>query len=611
MNRTLKAGLACALTPFFTAAVASANSLQLSIAVRETGSTGALGENGGTVGSQIEWLSLDGRTLATDGQWQQFTWTIGEETVSPFTGNGQLDGDKGTFEHLRIRNHQGITDPLRVYIDGLTFTSPAEASYFQNFEGFAPGTNQVLFQVPNFSGSTAANVLTSPNTTRVVDERAQDGSNSLRLNMQFVDNSPTRWVRMTTFNAPGGIPNPIVSLLPGSTVSFWAMAEVDAVLQGWSLNGSGNWNDPDNWVNSAVPNTATTAPYSTSAIARFQEAISQPATVTVDQPVVINSMQFRSPQSYTIAGPETLYMRGAQFVVTAPISVIEGHHTISAPLRHHRTLDISVSEGQSLTITDLAVDLSDENQPPPSVGVAKNGAGTLTVNRLRLHNELQFNDIRGNATINGGILRISDDNQVNRVRLVSMPGGATPPGRLDLRNNHLIMDWEVGADNPFAISQARIANAYNNGAWDGTGITSSTAAADGKTLGIADNTVLGVSEFMGEPVDATSVLIRYTYGGDATLSGTVTIADLGILAANWQGTEKGWAQGDFNYDGSVNIADLGILAGNWQAGTSGGMSFDEALAMFDVFDGVVVPEPAALGLIGFGALGLLGRRRRR
>jgi hypothetical protein len=36
----------------------------------------------------------------------------------------------------------------------------------------------------------------------------------------------------------------------------------------------------------------------------------------------------------------------------------------------------------------------------------------------------------------------------------------------------------------------------------------------------------------------------------------------------------------------------------------------EALAMFDVFDGVVVPEPGALSLLGLAGLLALKRRRR-
>jgi hypothetical protein len=100
--------------------------------------------------------------------------------------------------------------------------------------------------------------------------------------------------------------------------------------------------------------------------------------------------------------------------------------------------------------------------------------------------------------------------------------------------------------------------------------------------------------------------------GDFNGDGEVTIADLGVLAAHWQLNDRYWFHGDFNYDGSVTIADLGILAANWQAGVtpgSGGFSFGEAMAMFDVFNGVVIPEPGALSLLGLGLLALKRRRR--
>jgi hypothetical protein len=52
--------------------------------------------------------------------------------------------------------------------------------------------------------------------------------------------------------------------------------------------------------------------------------------------------------------------------------------------------------------------------------------------------------------------------------------------------------------------------------------------------------------------------------GDANHDAKVDIADLGILATNWQQSPRTFSKGDFNFDGSVDIADLGILATNWQ-----------------------------------------------
>lgn len=57
--------------------------------------------------------------------------------------------------------------------------------------------------------------------------------------------------------------------------------------------------------------------------------------------------------------------------------------------------------------------------------------------------------------------------------------------------------------------------------------------------------------------------------GDANYDKKVDVGDLGILAANYGGSEKNWSQGDFNNDGKVDVGDLGILAANYGTDASG------------------------------------------
>jgi hypothetical protein len=158
--------------------------------------------------------------------------------------------------------------------------------------------------------------------------------------------------------------------------------------------------------------------------------------------------------------------------------------------------------------------------------------------------------------------------------------------------------------------RSQLVSGYHGGAWDGPGIDSSSAAADSSTaVGYAEaSQVLGPAggTFAGASADATSILLRLTYCGDANLDGMVDVTDLGRLATNWQ-TAADWSDGDFNYDHFVDVTDLGALATNWQQGTTsapvGAQSFASALTSVGLSN---VPEPNALVLIA-----LVARRRRR
>jgi hypothetical protein len=154
---------------------------------------------------------------------------------------------------------------------------------------------------------------------------------------------------------------------------------------------------------------------------------------------------------------------------------------------------------------------------------------------------------------NGGPVGVSN--------LKSLSLNAT--ARLDLTNNDMVIDYS--GPSPANTIRQLLRNAYNNGAWNAPGLTSSSAAGSSHhaAIGFAQSTDLYSTfpqTFSGQTVDNTSVLLKYTVLADANLDAVVATEDFNFLAANFGGTGKRWSQGDFNYDGSVDTIDFNLLS---------------------------------------------------
>lgn len=215
----------------------------------------------------------------------------------------------------------------------------------------------------------------------------------------------------------------------------------------------------------------------------------------------------------------------------------------------------------------------------------------------------------------------------SRLGTLSIDGGPAPTGTLDLGNSSLILDYSGPLGNVLADTAAQIRSARNGkdvndqANWDGPGITSSQARRRNSVAGIdlynvgcinnADIGALGITPpyaaFGGLPVDETSVLVRYTYTGDANLDGKVDADDysywlVGFLTLHGQSDK--WLWGDFDYNGVVDADDYT----QWLNG------FLQQRAPLDSGGPNPVPEPATLGFLSVGAVALLAyawRWRRR
>ena len=202
--------------------------------------------------------------------------------------------------------------------------------------------------------------------------------------------------------------------------------------------------------------------------------------------------------------------------------------------------------------------------------------GTLTCGSMTLNQSTSSVSYRG-GSLSTGPLSISSHGQVS----LSSGGGkvlrstsisidvvntTSYQGGVDLSDNAMIVDYT--GNSPLASISSMIRNGtYASGVI--TGITSSTAVANVSShktaLGYGEASTLGVSSFKGQSVDSTSVLIAYTWLGDANLDGKVNALDFNMLASNFGKTPGSdvWTQGDFNSDGKVDTQDFAFLSTNF------------------------------------------------
>jgi hypothetical protein len=365
---------------------------------------------------------------------------------------------------------------------------------------------------------------------------------------------------------PYGTPAPYDSATsPGSTLLSYTITSVVTGSQ-WTGTTNGNWSDSGNWSGS-VPNAAD-------ATANFGAISSGNYAIALDGGAkTVGAVNFDSSTSYTIgvAGGNALILQAS--AGTASINVINGNHTIASPVTLNSDLTITTGSASTLSVTSPVV--------APSTTIVKAGAGTVQLARVEANL----------LNITGGIVKISQKGTANSAAGTSVVSTlfASAGTTIDLTNNSLVNNYTTAGTLPDTIRQMI-----------GSGRIATSLGSGGHALGYADNATLGRSTFGGLSVGSNSVLIGYTFSGDANLDGRVNGLDFNALSTNFgDASGKLWVNGDFNYDGLVNSADFTSLAQN----------FNASMPSPSFGLGAVVPEP----LIGLfcAAATLLCRRRPR
>jgi len=369
---------------------------------------------------------------------------------------------------------------------------------------------------------------------------------------------------------------------------------------GWAVDGSGDWNDPANWI-SPVPNA-------TDAVANFGGAITTPQTVYTNTPVTVGTLRFDNPSSYQISGQGSLTINVSSGA--GSIDVLRGDHKINLPLALADSTTINIAENARLKISDPLTF--------SGLTLTKTGSGTLSFEGpLVVASPAVISSTAGitealmdlganiTLTISGGNTRLLARQHLRALNVsggsVTVGSGVTVStkllavsgtGTLDLQDGKMIVDYP--AVSPYTGIKSLLASGK---------LTSSMLSAD-RVIGFGEASDLYSSfpaSLFGESVDSTSVVMALTIPGDATLDGSVNSADFNLLISKYGRTSGArWTQADFTGDGKVNSQDFNVLAGRF------GQSMPVGAAL-----GTVVPEPAAVALtLLAGTLSLLRPRRR-
>lgn len=566
----------------------------------------------------------------------------------------------GTMEldlYMSLNVPAGYTNP------GLAVSLGSGGGQAQNFTTVGPiiemrGHARDI-RVYESGGSRTLDQEIFPNVVNhlVIDWDAASMTFTLKLNGTTLTDNGGAVSSFQFYGSPSGIDSALLYNSTGSdNLTFVDNVNLPVpTLDGWAVDGSGDWNVSPNW-NGVLPNAVN-------AIANFRGTGSAPRTVFTNTAVTVGTVMFDSSNPYQLTGQGSLTLQVNSGL--ASVNVVTGNHEINLDLNVLSNTNISVAPASTLTIGDPlalagAVSLTKLGTGTMVIDSTMNSVpgGTLKLNAGVTHIHAASNDADLSLDLGGGTVNLGANQTLggvvlrqggNTLRVGRDSAGDDVPANLNAAamqitgsgaNNTLV---QTLATNTVRVAGALQIDAASKLVKQGSGVlvvgslainstgqldlttgrmivdyggatpiaalrqdlqanrlTSSSSDAS-RRLGYAESSVLGAGSFGGVTLtDATNLLITLTLAGDANLDLTVDSLDFNALAGGY-GIVSGqavWTQGDFDYDGKVTTLDFNLLAGN----------FNQSMPPAGALLGAAVPEPS--GLLALALTALIAQRSR-
>jgi autotransporter-associated beta strand protein len=531
-----------------------------------------------------------------------------------YSGRSRADLVLAAGGNLTIRGFGGGSTPLPEFMIGLGANSNS-TNNFTDTVNFSAGTVNAIV--------TRLDLSTSDNASG-----GRGGGNT--SNFTLGATSGPEGFTVETLNIGRIIGGGVGLVQPFSSTATFTINNPSGVLNATTINLAEN----------TITDTSATAKTVTATLALTSGTIkattiqlgTQGGTATVNRSLAWANGTIENPTG------------GDTAINGIPIVLSSGTHTFNATGSNAITLDTdSIISGAGFGVTKEGTGTVLFNGANTYTGDTTVNAGTLEINGQHTvgnsyyvapNGKLVANTIRVGTLVVDGVAEVrADGGAVGASMVESLVIGA---GQLNLKNNDLI----IGTGNLLDVrSQIKLGVSGVSNTAAATGITSDLMTAGVHGFGYALGDDVNRSPLIGGPgaggtlsgltYDADSVLVKFTYRGDADLDGDSDLDDLGFWANAFTGdlglgSEAApttlWTQGDWDYDGDTDLDDLGFWSSTFTGDLGGGglsvytpYAPEGAIAALAQMGITAVPEPVSSSLLvlGLGAVTLQSLRRRR